>query len=349
MTHDNKPPKWIPRVLLYSLLTVFVGIFIWNVYHQLTYVWTIIALSIFLQLAFEPLVVWFESKGIKRYLGSLFCLIIILVFLGGFSFLFGGLLISQVNAFIDSIPRTYNTLVAFSKNNFAISLPDLPSAQELAIKQWGQDVLHIATDISFSFISFLFGMLTVFICFYYLSAHHRIFISSVSKLLPKNKAYLLQRLWSLVQEKVALYLFSRLILAVGNAIMSAIALSLLGSPFWLPLAILSGLLSQFIPIVGTYVAGGIPAILLWTAQGLQPAIIYVVCVIIYQQIEGFVFNPKISQITLKINPAIALLMVIALGILFGPLGAFFALPITAVLQAVIPKLIQNSAKYIGQL
>jgi hypothetical protein len=106
-------------------------------------------------------------------------------------------------------------------------------------------------------------------------------------------------------------------------------------PYWLPLALFCGIVSQFVPTVGTYIGGALPVIFAWSSNGILYAVGVVVFIIIYQQIENLILSPKISQRTMDLNPAIAFLSVLVLGAMFGALGAFLALPITASIQAIV--------------
>ena len=94
------------------------------------------------------------------------------------------------------------------------------------------------------------------------------------------------------------------------------------------------MVSQFIPTVGTYIGGALPVLFAWGSNGATYAVGVLVFIIVYQQIENLILSPKISQRTMDLNPAIAFLAVLVFGSLFGALGAFLALPITASLQAI---------------
>ena len=64
------------------------------------------------------------------------------------------------------------------------------------------------------------------------------------------------------------------------------------------------------------------------------ALAVLVFIVVYQQIENYIFSPKISQKALEMNPAVAFVVVLAFGAVFGALGAFLALPVAATIQAV---------------
>jgi hypothetical protein len=105
-------------------------------------------------------------------------------------------------------------------------------------------------------------------------------------------------------------------------------------PYWLPLAIFCGLVSQFVPTIGTYIGGALPILFAWGSNGLMVALSVLIFIVVYQQIENLIFLPAVSQRTMDLNPAIAFLSVLVLGSVFGALGAFLALPIAASFQVI---------------
>ena len=105
-------------------------------------------------------------------------------------------------------------------------------------------------------------------------------------------------------------------------------------PFWLPLGIWTGVVSQFIPTLGTYLGGALPALIAFSSSTLD-GVLVIIFVIVYQQIENYVFSPRISNRTMDIHPAVAFGAVIVGGALAGALGAIIAIPIVASIQAII--------------
>ncbi|MCJ7796030.1 MAG: AI-2E family transporter, partial [Thermoleophilia bacterium] len=88
---------------------------------------------------------------------------------------------------------------------------------------------------------------------------------------------------------------------------------------------------EFIPSIGTYIGGAIPIVLTLAVQGLIPALIVLGYVIIYQQIENYWLSPRISAKTMEINGGLAFGAALAGGALFGPMGAFMAVPFAALI------------------
>jgi predicted PurR-regulated permease PerM len=126
-----------------------------------------------------------------------------------------------------------------------------------------------------------------------------------------------------------------LLLAAINAALMFITLKIVGAPFALPLALFVGLVAEFIPIVGTYVAGALPVVVVLAEQGPVAAGVVTIELVAYQQVENYYLSPRISAKTIELNPGVAFGAAIAGGALGGFLGAFFALPIAATIQEFI--------------
>jgi predicted PurR-regulated permease PerM len=106
------------------------------------------------------------------------------------------------------------------------------------------------------------------------------------------------------------------------------------------LALWVGVLSQFVPAIGTYLAGALPVIIALLNEA-GDGVVVIVFLVVYQQVENYLLAPRITARTMQLHPAVAFGTVIAGAALFGPIGAVLALPSAAIIQAFGSTLIER--------
>jgi predicted PurR-regulated permease PerM len=141
-------------------------------------------------------------------------------------------------------------------------------------------------------------------------------------------------------DKVGGYIYSRTLLAAVAATVSWVALMIIGVPFAVPLAIWLGVLSQFVPVVGTYI-GGILPILIALLESPGKALWVAGFIALYQQFENYIVAPRITSRTMSLHPAVAFGSAIVGATLLGAPGALMALPMAATIQAGVSTYIER--------
>jgi len=124
------------------------------------------------------------------------------------------------------------------------------------------------------------------------------------------------------------------LLALLSAFFHWIVFQSIGTPAPIALALWVGLVSQFLPVVGTYLAGILPVLLTFLESPLKAAIV-IAFIVIYQQIENYFFAPRITARTMELHPAVAFGAALAGASLLGVIGAMLALPAAAMAQALV--------------
>jgi predicted PurR-regulated permease PerM len=123
------------------------------------------------------------------------------------------------------------------------------------------------------------------------------------------------------------------LLALLSAVATTIVLEIMGVQYALALGLWTGLISQFVPTIGTYLAGALP-VLVALLDDPTDALVILIFMVAYQQLENYVFAPKITARTMDLHPAVAFGTVIVGASLFDVVGALVALPAAAVIQAI---------------
>src|SRR6478735_7906180 len=140
----------------------------------------------------------------------------------------------------------------------------------------------------------------------------------------------------------------RIITAVSRTMLGNIAISIicgtiygvsswiLGTPYPVVMGVIAGLL-DLIPMIGATIAGAI-LVLATLTQGLTPAVIMLIIVLVYQQFENYVLQPTILGKAADVSGFFVIVSVMIFGALLGVIGAIIAVPIIASIQIVVKEL-----------
>jgi predicted PurR-regulated permease PerM len=245
------------------------------------------------------------------------------------------LVIDQVQELIQRVPEWLREASVYTERWFDVELTSAELLDQIAGAE--ANISQLATNVASIgalLLGLVFQVLTIGLFTFYLVADGPQFRRAVCSLLPPRRQHEILAAWDIAIDKTGGYLYSRLLLAVINALFSFIVLQALGVPFALPLALWQGFVSQFIPVVGTYIAAAIP-LLVALLEDPWAALFFLIFVVVYQQIENYLLSPRITARTMQLHPAVAFGAAIAGGSISGLIGAFMALPAAAVIQATV--------------
>ncbi len=144
------------------------------------------------------------------------------------------------------------------------------------------------------------------------------------------------------------FLSSQIIDAIIVGIITTIMMSILKVRYAVLLGFIIGLFN-IIPYFGAIVAVAISILITLITGGFTQAIWMAISVIILQQIDANIINPKIVGNSLEISPLLIIFSVTVGGAYFGVIGMFLAVPVATVLKIVIDDYIQfkNKRKMLG--
>jgi predicted PurR-regulated permease PerM len=311
-------------------------------------VWAFLNLRGFLGLLFlawlfaisiEPLVARLTRLGLRRGAATGLVLLALVLLVAAFTGVFGALLVDQLAQLVTSLPDVVGSVVDGANQRFGTDLEPERIVQALDLSpdrlqdlagRLAPGVLGVVTSV----LGVLFSFFTFLLFGFYMSAQGPALRDTVSRWFPPRHQRVIATVWRIAVEKTGGYVLSRLVLAVIAAVVTGATLLLLGVPFWLPLAIWTGIVSQFVPTIGTYLAIALPAVVALAGDPLD-ALWVVVVGAVYQQVENYVLAPKVTARTVAIHPAVAFGAVIVGAALFGALGALVAIPVVAAIEAVI--------------
>ena len=139
------------------------------------------------------------------------------------------------------------------------------------------------------------------------------------------------------------FIASQFLDAVIVGILVTIAMSIMGVKYAPLLGFFIGLFNM-IPYFGAIIAVGISVLITIITGGLSQAIWMLIVIVILQQIDANIINPKIVGKSLKISPLLVIFAVTIGGAYFGILGMFLAVPVIAVLKIFVEDYIDFKLK-----
>jgi predicted PurR-regulated permease PerM len=298
-----------------------------------------VLVALFASFALEPAVDWLARRGWRRGLATGAILLAIAVFSIVMVGLMIPLVVDQLRALIGAAPDILANVSGYTERWFNVEISQATIEDQL--QNADSDLAGFATNIAgnvFGFASSLLGavfmLLTVGLFTFYFTADGPRFRRTVLSVLPPARQQHVLWVWEVAIEKTGAYLYSRLLLALVSGFATFIVLSILEVPFAVPLSVWMGLVSQFIPTVGTYIAMALP-LLVTVVESPWKALVLLVFFTLYQQLENYVLSPRITAKTMELHPAVAFGCAIAGASIAGLIGAFIALPVAAIVQAIV--------------
>lgn len=167
---------------------------------------------------------------------------------------------------------------------------------------------------------------------FYLLRDRRTFAMSAFLLIPPRFRVQGLRAARSILRELRGYFRGQLLLSCFVGTLTALALLLTGTPAWLLLGVLMGLM-ELIPYVGPFLAGT-PAVLLSLQNGLPRALWTLGAILAVQQLEAAFLSPRLLGSAARLHPMAVLLLISAAGILAGPLGMLVVIPGTIALREI---------------
>jgi predicted PurR-regulated permease PerM len=210
---------------------------------------------------------------------------------------------------------------------------DAAETADTGLTDWAENLVGVATV----GIGFVFNMMTVLLFTFYFAADAPRIERALLSRMPAHRQQVTGWIWDTAIEQTGGYFYSRMLLMLINGGLFFVAMLLVGMPlaYALPLSSFEGFVAEFIPAVGTYIGAAVPILLTLVVGGLVPALILLVWVLIYQQAENYWLSPKLSAQTMTLNGGVAFGAALAGGAIAGPMGAFMALPVAALITSII--------------
>jgi predicted PurR-regulated permease PerM len=335
----ERMPRWLWQAALVFWVGYLVTIGVRSVVGRLSSLIVLLLVSLFLSLAIEHGVNRLARRGWRRGTASALILFGVVIVFAVFIVAIGTLVARQIADLLGNSEFYVNKVVDFLNDTFDTNIDPADVIAEIQdpngrIQQFIADQRDDALRVSLAAVGVVFQTLSVMLFTFYLVADGpRLRRAICSRLRPARQLQVLNG-WELAIEKTGGYLYSRALLAGLSAMFHWIVFQALGTQAPVALALWVGLISQFLPVVGTYLAGVLPIVLTLIDSPVK-ALIIAIAILLYQQVENYVFAPRITARTMELHPALAFGAAIGGGAILGAVGAILALPAAAMIQALL--------------
>src|ERR671920_786262 len=343
-------PTQVMRTVATALLTtaVVLGAFflLWQVKTFMG--WLVIAL--FLAAVLTPAVNWLQRRHrlIKRplaigltYLGVLVALLLVVG-------IFVPVLTDQINGFIKFVTTAANAPEGPTKyieglakdNGLGGLLQRFEDQLDELRKQLGgvlQNLLSSSGQIALSVAGLLAALATVLTLTFFLILGSERYVNAGVGLFPERHQPLVRRLLSKSAGAISGYITGNLAISVICGVTTFVVLLLLGMPYAAPLALLVAVL-DLIPLVGATLGG---TLLVVVGLFVEPwkAVVLLVFVLVYQQVESNILQPMVYSQAVQLNGLVILIALLVGGQLLGIAGALLAIPVAEIIRIVVTELV----------
>ena len=289
-----------------------------------------VLMSWFASVAMEPAVRPL-SRHMKRGLATGLVMLTFLVLTVLFVVVFGQLLFDQIAELVTSLPSLVQGVLdkISSITGSQLDINGLLAELDISPATIAGYIFASAIGILGTVLSSVFGVFTFVLFTFYLSADGPRFRRWIASLFPARLQKVVVDVWDVTAEKTGGYVAARVVLATINSVTTGIVFVIIGMPYWLPLAIWTGLVAQFVPTIGTYISIILPVIVGLLSPNPIIGVIALGWALLYQQVENLTIEPRISAKAVDVHPAVAFGSVMLGAALFGAAGALLSIPVIA--------------------
>lgn len=334
------------RLVLIGAMTLVILWFLYRARRGLL----LFALGLFLAYLLVPLVDLGERlmpqalrrRGLARPLAIFLTYLVALAVLGGLLTLLIPPLARQVGILASTIPQYYQKVQTLANDWFYLyqdippewqktvqdNLQKLTGAAAVALKRG----VFLTVGVFRQTLSFVLGILIIPFWLFYILKDEKKGMASLKALVPPAYQEDFSRLLSVVDGILGAYLRGQLILCFFVGAMATLGLLALGVDFALLLGIAAGVF-EFIPTIGPFL-GAIPALLVAALGSPKLALWVVVLFVLIQQVENLLLVPRVAGRSVRVHPALVMVVLVIGSEVWGIWGMAIAVPATAVIRDV---------------
>jgi predicted PurR-regulated permease PerM len=359
MKHTSSTEKIMPwttsQVVIATTFVVCVFLTFWLLYRLRALIF-LLFVAIVIGIAIRPLVEWLQRRGVARNTGIIIIYILIAAVVLGFLALTFPVIADQATQLSQNLPQYYSEIRGALVNsgnrllqNIGLRLPPAltlflssrPVAEGELLNQVTQTVFF--TNLV---VRGILSILAVFLLAYYWTQESSVIIRTLMRLVPLNRRHDVQELIYLAETKIGGYVRGQAILCLIVGAAAFILYTLIGLPYTLVLALIAGFM-EMVPIVGPAL-GAVPALLAALSTDPDKVIWVLIATGLIQMMENVLLVPRVMKNSMGVNPIIILLSLVAFSSVFGFAGALLALPLAAIIQLILDRILNPPESPTGQ-
>jgi predicted PurR-regulated permease PerM len=322
-------------VLALTIAVVLLLQLVWLARQVLT--WFLIAL--FLAMALNPAVEWFQRRGIRqRGLASAVTFLLALGVIVGLSALFIPTLVNEVNGFIRQVPNYVNDITqGRGPLGRLAERYDLVERVRDSVESGGASgVLGFsgtALAVTKGIITMIVAMVTITFMTFFMLLEGPQWLDRILSALPDQSRDRWRAVGQQIYRTVGGYVSGNLFISLIAGSATTVLLLILDVPYAFALGLLVAIL-DLIPLAGATLAAIIVSSVAFL-DGTLTGIIVLVFFILYQQLENHVLQPLVYSRTVQLSPLAILISVLIGAELAGVVGALAAIPVAGTLQVLV--------------
>jgi len=299
--------------------------------------------------AIRPGVDWLRRRGISRRSGIILIYLLILGLLTGFLAITFPLIAEQTTQVSQNFSQYYLDIRAALVNSGNRLLQNIgwriPYQLNFFVNRdpTTEEVVDQVTQTFFYTNLVVRGILSIvaiFLLAYYWTQESNFIIRILLRFVSPSRRNEVREFIDLAETKLGGYIRGQGILSLAVGLAAFVSYTLIGLPFALVLAMIAGLM-EMIPVFGPAL-GAIPALLVALSVDPGKAIWILVATGVIQLLENAWLVPRIMNNAMGVNPIIIMLSLVAFGSVFGFPGALLAIPLAALIQLIVDRIVRSS-------
>jgi predicted PurR-regulated permease PerM len=333
------------RAILATIVAVIVFYLAGKVIYRLRDVILLIAVSGFIALLLNPLVVALQRRVGRRGVAVAVVTLMAVVAFAGLAVAFGYPLVNGISHLADSLPGYVRKAehgkgwIGHLVTKYHVQTWVKTNAPKLAT--YGKDLANPVISVGKGAITLMIALLTIFVLVVLLLMEGPKLRSGLLGMLAPERARRYSRIAAEVNRSVTGYMLGNFATSIIAGLVVLVTLMILGVPFPFLWALWVALV-DFLPMIGGALAG-IPVVLFALTQSVTAGIVTLIVFLVYTQVENHILNPVIMSRTVRINPLLVLVSILVGasigswvgGIFGGFVVALLSIPLAGALQVIV--------------